>query len=325
MLTDEQAITRCLQLGKNALGSSRPNPMVGAIIVYKDRIIGEGFTSSYGGTHAEVNAINSVKEKELLPKATLYVTLEPCSHFGKTPPCADLIVKEGIQRVVIGCLDDNPLVAGKGVERMRAAGISVTVGVLEKDCKRHHQRFFTFLNKRRPYIILKWAETADGYIAPTEKSKVAPVWISNSFSRQLTHKWRAQEQAILVGGLTVVADNPSLTVRSWGGHHPERVILSSSLQQSNYKIFSSEATTWQHTGNLDSLMETLYEKQINSLIVEGGSKTLQSFLDSGLWDEARVISCPVRFNKGILAPIIKTAWTKRQEVDSDILYYHFND
>ena len=199
-----------MQLAKNGIGTTRPNPSVGAVIAYNDKIIGEGFTSSYGGNHAEVNAINSVKNKALLKESTIYVTLEPCSHFGKTPPCADLIVKHQIKNVVIGCVDTNSLVAGKGIERLQNAGINVEVGVLEKECLEHHKRFFTVQNKKRSYIILKWAETKDGFIAPLEKDEQKPVWISNSYSQLLVHKWRSKEHAILVGTNTVIADNPEI-------------------------------------------------------------------------------------------------------------------
>ncbi|WP_435412586.1 bifunctional diaminohydroxyphosphoribosylaminopyrimidine deaminase/5-amino-6-(5-phosphoribosylamino)uracil reductase RibD, partial [Psychroserpens mesophilus] len=197
MTTHETYIKRCMDIAINGLGITAPNPMVGAVIVHNDKIIGEGYTSAYGGNHAEVNAIHSVKNKALLKEATLYVTLEPCSHFGKTPPCSDLIIKHQIPNVVIGCIDDNPEVSGKGIAKLKASGCHVTVGILEADCKAHHKRFFTFHNKKRPYIILKWAETSDGFIAPATKDKKEPVWITNAFSRQLVHKWRAEEQAIL--------------------------------------------------------------------------------------------------------------------------------
>ena len=218
MKTHETYIKRCIEIAKNGLGLTAPNPMVGSVIVHNNKIIGEGYTSAYGGNHAEVNAINSVKHKELLKDATLYVSLEPCSHFGKTPPCSDLIVKHQIPNVVIGCMDDNVQVAGKGIAKLKAAGCNVTVGVLETKCKQHHKRFFTFHNKKRPYIILKWAETADGFIAPKTKNEKKPVWITNTYSRQVVHKWRAEEQAILVGTNTVLEDNPSLTVRDWTGN-----------------------------------------------------------------------------------------------------------
>ena len=211
MSLDGTYMKRALQLARNGLGSSAPNPMVGAVIVYKNRVIGEGYTSAYGGPHAEVNAINAVRDKELLSEAILYVTLEPCSHHGKTPPCVDLIVKQKIPKVIIGVLDPHDKVAGKGVKRLKDAGCMVTVGVLAKECEAHHRRFLTFHKKQRPYIILKWAETKDGFIAP-EKNKrsreAQPYWISNKYARQLVHKWRSQEQAILVGTNTVLHDNP---------------------------------------------------------------------------------------------------------------------
>ena len=200
----EQYIKRCLEIAKKGIGSTRPNPSVGAVIVVGDKIIGEGFTSPYGGNHAEVNAIESVVDKELLKEATIYVTLEPCSHFGKTPPCSDLIIRSGIKKIVIGCVDSNSLVSGKGIERLKESGAEVIVGVLEEECKKHHKRFFTFHNKKRPYIILKWAETLDGFIAPKERNKQAPVWITNEISRQLVHQWRSQEHGILVGTNTIL-------------------------------------------------------------------------------------------------------------------------
>ena len=198
MILHEKYIKRCIKIGKNGLGTTRPNPMVGCVIVYKNTIIGESFTSPYGSSHAEVNAISSVKDKSLLDKATLYVTLEPCSHYGKTPPCSDLIIEHRIPNIVIGCTDDSPKVAGQGIAKLKAAGCYVMVGVLEPECKQHHKRFFTFHNKKRPYVILKWAQTTDGYIAPISKNVKKPIWITNQYSRQLVHKWRAEEQAILV-------------------------------------------------------------------------------------------------------------------------------
>ena len=244
MTQHETYIKRCLQIAKNGLGSTRPNPMVGAVIVFENKIIGEGFTSAYGNNHAEVNAIKSVTKKELLARSTLYVTLEPCSHFGKTPPCSDLIVKHKIPKVVIGCMDDNPEVAGKGISKLKASGCKVKVGVLEDECKSHHNRFFTFHNKKRPYIILKWAETKDGFIAPKLKKEQKPVWITNQYSRQLVHKWRAEEQAILVGTNTVLKDNPSLTVRDWTGNNPLRVVLDRTLKlNSDFSVFDNKAKT----------------------------------------------------------------------------------
>ena len=213
MKIHEFYILRCIEIAQNGLGTTAPNPMVGAVIVHENKIMGEGFTSPFGGPHAEVNAINSVADKSLLPQSTIYVTLEPCSHFGKTPPCADLIVKHKIPRVVIGLLDPHDKVAGKGVKKLMDAGCEVTVGVLEKECREHHKRFLTFQEKKRPFIILKWAETADGFIAPEKtlrSQNKEPYWITNTYSRQLVHKWRTEEQAILVGTNTVLDDNPKL-------------------------------------------------------------------------------------------------------------------
>ena len=240
----ENYIKRCIEIAKNGLGTTAPNPMVGCVIVYNSKIIGEGYTSAYGGNHAEVNAINSVKDKSLLKKATLYVTLEPCSHYGKTPPCSDLIIKHQIANVVIGTIDTHSKVAGKGIEKLKNVGCNVTVGVLDDECKVHHKRFFTFHNKQRPYIILKWAETKDGFIAPKQKNEQQPVWITNELSRQLVHKWRAEEQAILVGTQTVIADNPSLTVRDWTGKNPIRIVIDRDLKlPKDYNVYNSEAET----------------------------------------------------------------------------------
>ena len=223
--TEEFYINRCLELAKNGLPSAMPNPSVGAVIVYENEIIGEGFTSAYGGFHAEVNAINSVKDKTLLSKSTIYVSLEPCSHYGKTPPCCDLILKNNIPNIVIGTMDTNSKVAGEGIKKLIAEGKNVMVGVLEKECIESNKRFFTFHNKKRPYIILKWAESQDGFLSPEKKENVAPVWITNEYSRQLVHKWRSEEQAILVGTKTVIDDNPKLNVRDWEGKNPIRIVL----------------------------------------------------------------------------------------------------
>ena len=221
MKIHQKYIKRCIQLAKNGLGTTRPNPMVGCVIVCDDKIIGEGYTSPYGGNHAEVNAIESVTDKSVLSKATLYVSLEPCSHFGKTPPCSDLIVKYQLKKVVVGVVDDNSLVAGKGIEHLKSNGIEVVVGVLEDECKAINKRFFTFHQKKRPYIILKWAQIKDGFIDKkrTAADDNSPNWISNKYSQQLVHKWRGEEQSILVGTNTVISDNPRLNVRSWTGEN----------------------------------------------------------------------------------------------------------
>jgi len=295
---------RAIQIAKNGLGITRPNPMVGAVIVYNNKIIGEGFTSSYGGNHAEVNAIQSVTDHTLLKKCTLYVTLEPCSHYGKTPPCSNLIIHHKIPSIVIGCVDNNPKVAGKGVKMLMDAGCQVTVGILEDECKIHHNRFFTYYDKKRPYIILKWAETRNGFIAPKIKTKQQPVWITNQLSRQLVHKWRAQEQAILVGLTTVLKDNPSLTVRNWTGNNPIRVVLDTNgALTKNLSIFNTDAETLVLKQNTPiAICDALYNRSINSIIIEGGAKTLQLFIDQGLWDEARVFTGKVEFKEGTAAP-----------------------
>ena len=308
--------------------------MVGCVIVKNNTIIAEGYTSPYGGNHAEVNAINALKDKSILRKATLYVTLEPCSHYGKTPPCSDLIIQHKIPRVVIGCLDDNPKVAGKGIEKLRDAGCDVTVGVLEKECKNHHKRFFTYLNKKRPYIILKWAETQDGFIAPLKKNEKQPVWITNRYSRQLVHKWRAEEQAILVGTNTVISDNPSLTVRNWKGKNPLRVVIdrNKKLNVENSVFDSSAETLVLSIDNIDftkplayQISNLLYTKNINSIIIEGGANTLQTFIDEGLWDEARIFTGAIEFNNGLQAPKLKGVLVSETKILNDTLKILVND
>ncbi len=334
MTNHKTYIKRCLEIAKNGLGSTRPNPMVGSVIVHNNKILCEGFTSKYSGNHAEVNAINSVANKSLLKESTLYVTLEPCSHFGKTPPCSDLIIKHNIPNVIIGCLDDNIKVAGKGIEKLKNSGCNVTVGVLEDECKKHHKRFFTFHNKKRPYIILKWAETIDGFIAPETKNEQKPIWITNEFSRQLVHKWRTEEQAILVGTNTVLQDNPTLTARNWVGKNPIRVLIDKNEKFSkDFNIFNDEAKTIiisnnniDFTKNIASqICNVLFEKNINSIIIEGGAKTLQTFIDENLWDEARVFTGNIQFNNGVKSPSFSGQLISEEKIDSDILKFYMND
>ncbi|MDG1660763.1 MAG: bifunctional diaminohydroxyphosphoribosylaminopyrimidine deaminase/5-amino-6-(5-phosphoribosylamino)uracil reductase RibD [Winogradskyella sp.] len=334
MQIHEIHIKRCLKIAKNGLGSTRPNPMVGAIIVCDDKVIGEGFTSPYGQSHAEVNAINAVKNKALLKKSTLYVTLEPCSHHGKTPPCSDLIISHNIPKVVIGCIDDNPQVVGKGIAKLKASGCEVIVGVLENECKIHHKRFFTFHNKKRPYIILKWAETKDGFIAPKTKDKQKPIWITNRYSRQLVHKWRSEEQVILVGTNTVIEDNPSLTVRDWTGDNPTRIVIDKSLKlNSELKLFDNAAKTISISNkeidfkkNISKqICDLLFKENINSIIIEGGSKTLQTFINEGLWDEARVFVGLTEFKEGVKAPQFKGKLASEQSILDDSLKVYLND
>ena len=331
----EKYIKRCIEIAKNGLGTARPNPMVGSVIVHEDSIIGEGYTSKYGGNHAEVNAIHSVQDKSLLKQATLYVTLEPCSHYGKTPPCSDLIIAHKIPKVVIGCVDDNKKVAGKGIERLINAGCQVIVGILEEACKEHHIRFFTFHNKKRPYVILKWAETKDGFIAPASKDTLKPVWITNEYSRQLVHKWRVEEQAILVGTNTVLNDNPSLTVRDWTGENPIRIVIDTKNDlTTEYNVLNNEAKTIIINNNLinksegntaEQILNLLMENEITSVIIEGGSKTQQTFIDANLWDEARVFVGDIYFKQGIKAPVFSGKLILERFIKEDVLKKYIND
>ena len=336
-----------MQIAKNGIGTTRPNPSVGAVIVYQNKIIGEGFTSPHGENHAEVNAINAVENKSLLKEATIFVTLEPCSHFGKTPPCADLIVKHQLKQVVIGCLDSNSLVAGKGVSHLENAGINVIVGVLETECRMHHKRFFTVQENKRPYIILKWAETKDGFVAPIAKNEIKPIFISNTYSQQLVHKLRSAEHAILVGTKTVLADNPKLNIRSWSGENPIRVVLDNTLRiPKNSNILDGSAKTIVITRAKDKnivssknlifeeidfskniakqVCEVLSKYQIQSLIVEGGTQTLQSFIDEKLWDEAMVFVGNTSFVKGVKSPIMIKEF-KEEFIERDVLKRYTND
>ena len=308
--------------------------MVGAVVVYNDRIIGEGFTNPYGGAHAEVNAINAVADKSLLEGSTLYVTLEPCSHYGKTPPCSDMIIKNKIPRVVIGCIDDNPEVAGRGVNKLKAAGCEVLVGVLEKQCKTHLKRFFAFHNKKRPYVILKWAQSIDGFIAPKTKRHKKSVWITNTYSRQLVHKWRAEEQAILVGSNTVTEDNPTLDVRDWKGHNPIRIVLGKINQQgTSFNIYNNSSETFTFNQDFldyskpiaEQICALLYSNNINSVIIEGGSQTLQTFIDEDLWDEARVFHGNIRFEEGVKAPHLIGDLQSESQLLEDILKIYTRD
>ncbi|MGZ0017914.1 bifunctional diaminohydroxyphosphoribosylaminopyrimidine deaminase/5-amino-6-(5-phosphoribosylamino)uracil reductase RibD [Yeosuana sp. AK3] len=334
MKIHEKYITRCIEIAKNGLGFTRPNPMVGCVIVHNNTIIGEGFTSPYGGNHAEVNAINSVKDKSFLKNSTLYVTLEPCSHYGKTPPCSHLITEHQIPEVVIGTIDVHSKVSGKGIAKLKAAGCKVTVGLLEKACQWHHKRFFTFHQKQRPYIILKWAETLDGFMAPIYKNEPKPVWITNEFSRQIVHQWRAQEHAILVGTTTVLEDNPFLTVRDWTGQNPIRIVIDKKKKlPKTSNIFNSEAETFiisesdiDFKANIASqICSLLHQKNIQSVIIEGGKKTLQTFVNENLWDEARVFTGNVMFNQGLKAPIFSGKLQSTQQLNEDILNIYNHD
>lgn len=280
-MNDEKYMRRCLQLAANGIQGARPNPMVGAVIVADERIIGEGYHVRCGEGHAEVNAFASVKDEDepLLKNATIYVSLEPCSHYGKTPPCADLIIEKGVRRVVVGTIDPYAEVQGRGVKKLREAGIDVTVGVLDKECQWLNRRFFTYHREHRPYIILKWAQTANGFIDDHFK----PLMISNEQTQMLSHQLRAEEDAILVGHTTFDRDQPQLTVRHWHGPNPKRVVLT-------------------HGRPLPQLMDDLYQHGIQSLIVEGGRQTHESFINANIWDEIRVETAPVTVASGTPAP-----------------------
>ena len=313
------------------MGTAAPNPAVGCVIVYKDKIIGEGYTSAYGGSHAEVNAIASVKNKELLIDSTLYVSLEPCCHHGKTPPCTNIIIEHKIPRVVIGCVDTNKKVSGKGIAALESAGCAVVVGVEEELCSVHHRRFFTFQNKKRPYIILKWAETKNGYIAPRTKDTKKPVWISTPQSRQLVHQWRSEEHAILVGGNTVLEDNPRLTTRLVSGRNPIRIVVDhkGNLPKSA-AVFDDKAQTIvlspKHIdfkkNSAQQLCAQLYDLKILSVLVEGGQKTLQHFIDENLWDEIRLFRSSIEFNTGIKAPnFSEHPFSKKNSTGDELLLF----
>lgn len=302
-----------------------PNPSVGAVLVYNNTIIAEGYTQAYGGPHAEVICINDAKKKcpDLIPESTLYVSLEPCSHYGKTPPCADLVVASNIKKVVIGTIDPFAKVAGNGIKILMSAGIDVTVGVLEKECYEINKRFFTYHEKKKPYIILKWAETADGFIAPKTRDAQQTVWITNTYSRQLVHKWRSEEMGILVGGNTVIEDNPSLTTRDWEGTSPTRIVIDTKGNlPKTLAVFDDTATTIViDSTDPTEICNTLYDASIQSVIIEGGATTLQHFIDANLWDEARVFTGNVTFNEGVKAPIKSTHFelSKTQQIQGDTL------
>ncbi|WP_298305933.1 bifunctional diaminohydroxyphosphoribosylaminopyrimidine deaminase/5-amino-6-(5-phosphoribosylamino)uracil reductase RibD [Flavobacterium sp.] len=333
MKTHDTYIKRCIELAKNGLGTTYPNPLVGSVIVYNNEIIGEGWHRKSGEPHAEVNAINSVKDKSLLSKSTIYVGLEPCSHFGKTPPCCDLIIANKIPNVVIGTIDPFAKVAGTGIKKLIEAGKNVTVGILEDECNELNKRFFTFHNKKRPYIILKWAESEDGFIAPLSKEKKEPVWITNEFSRQLVHKWRSEEQAILVGTNTVIEDNPSLTTRDWSGNHPIRIVLDQNNRISKEShIFDNQVksiTINKENINFNNnialeITDFLFNEGIQSVIIEGGRQTLQTFIDANIWDEARVFRGEIYFKSGTKAPTISGENSKKEKILNDELLTFFN-
>jgi len=338
-------MNRCLYLARQGKGYTSPNPMVGSVIVYGDRIIGEGYHRYFGGPHAEVYAVDSVKEKNLLKDSVLYVNLEPCSHSGKTPPCADMIIKYGIPKLVSGTTDPNPLIAGKGLDKLNSAGIITVNGIMAEECEYLNRRFFTFHKKKRPYIILKWAQTNDGFIdVIRDIDKLErPLWISNPVSKMLVHKWRSEEQAILVGTNTAYMDDPELNVREWPGKSPVRMVIDRNLRlPESLKIFNRKSETWIFNEKLEKtdanlryikidfnklikeLTEYLYSENILSLIIEGGKQLAQSFIDSGIWDEARVFEGRIVFNKGVSAPLIHGIIPEETHIQNDRLLIYRN-
>lgn len=342
---DEQYHLRCLDLAKQGLGHVSPNPLVGAVLVVDDKIIGEGYHSFFGGPHAEVNAINSVKDKSLLQKATLYVNLEPCSHFGKTPPCADLIIENKIPRVVIGLRDPFEQVSGRGIEKLKSAGVDVIVLENDEENRFLNRRFLTFHEKKRPYIILKWAETSDGFIDKIRKrgEKAGINWITDKTTKVLVHKWRTEEQAILIGTNTVLNDNPQLNAREWPGNNPIRLIPDLSLRlPEQFHIFDGTVPTYVFTRKTaenklnvsyinigdkeltQAIIEFCCERHIISLFIEGGSQLLTTFLNKDLWNEARVFTGLTSFQKGVKAPVRPAELSKVEQIGNSDLYIYYN-
>ncbi len=372
MNIDNKQIIRCLELAKLGIGKVAPNPMVGCVIVHQNQVIAVGYHEKFGEAHAEVNAINSIVDKTLLKESTLYVNLEPCSHIGKTPPCADLIIKHKIPNVVIGCIDSYSEVAGKGIEKLKAAGIDVVVGVLEEKSKELNKRFFTFHNKKRPYIILKWAETKDGFIdvdrsvlaschpEPVEgktrqfsqtEDKIAGQarndvnnWITSPFSKKLVHQWRSEEQAIMTGTNTALNDNPKLTVREVEGKNPLRIVLDLNLRLPKHlNVFDGSTPTLifnslkaeiqpnlefvkieEGKDVLTQILDELYQRNIISIIIEGGAQLLQTFIDQNLWDEAKVFIGDKEFKTGLKAPKFSNKPINSLQFDTDILNTYIN-
>lgn len=316
MTVDEMYMQRCLQLASLGLGDVQPNPMVGAVIVKDGQIIGEGYHHKYGGPHAEVNAIDSVKDKELLKKSTIYVNLEPCSHFGKTPPCADLIIRMGIPKVVVGTVDYHDKVNGHGIAKLQDAGIEVVTGVCEAECVELNKRFFTYHRQHRPYVILKWAETADGFMdIDRSTNPTDSYWITNPALKVVVHKWRSEEDAILVGYNTMVNDKPQLTTRLYPGKDPQRYLM----QRGNEQVAPLPCILT--PSNVEECLQIMYDNRVQSVIVEGGRKTLDLFLASGLWDEARILVGNQRWGKGLPVPALALTPDKIEVMDNNKIMY----
>lgn len=335
--TAARFMARAMELAILGSGRVSPNPLVGCVIVYQGRIIGEGWHQEYGEAHAEANAIQSVDDKSLLSESVLFVTLEPCTHFGKTPPCTNLILEHGIKKVVIASPDPNPNVAGGGAERLRAAGVDVVTGILQAECHRMNRRFFTFVERKRPYIILKWAESSDRFMGGG-----ASQWISTEISRQLVHRWRTEEDGVLVGTGTARTDNPRLNVRDWTGRNPIRIVIDRYLRldPSLHVFDGSQETICYNTikheekenlilakvdenNFISGLLQDLHRRSVQSIMVEGGALTLGLFIQAGLWDEARVFRSRQHFGEGIAAPALKATLVADETVSEDTLLWYY--
>ncbi len=323
MHVEERFMNRCLELARHGAGHTSPNPMVGAVVVHNGLIAGEGYHRRWGEAHAEVNAIASVRDEAVLRDSTLYVSLEPCSHYGKTPPCAELIIRKGIPRVIVGCADPFPEVAGRGIRLLREAGVEVVAGVLEKECRALNEAFMTFQTEKRPFVTLKWAESADGFLDARRTSPgTPPALLSNAVTAARVHKLRAESAAILVGTNTALLDNPSLTVRRWSGKSPVRMVIDRQRKiPASFHLMDGTGPTIVFTEGekgqtgqteyvpldfrkpvVEQILQCLHERRLDSLVVEGGRVTLQQFLDSGLWDRAIVEQSPRALGSGVKAP-----------------------
>lgn len=341
MTSDELFMQRAMELARLGIGQVSPNPLVGCVIVADGKIVGEGWHKKYGEAHAEVNAIANLHDKSVLSQSTVYVNLEPCAHTGKTPPCADMLVREKVKRVVIANVDSNPKVAGAGIRKLMDAGIEVTTGVGEKEGKQLNRRFFAFMEKKRPYVILKWAQTADGFIA---HDNYESRWISNEYSRQLAHKWRAEEDAVLVGAKTAAHDNPNLNVREWTGRNPVRVVLDRFLRLSRtlhvfdgkqmticYNVLKHEEhpnlalVRIDEEGFVSHALQDLYKRDVQSVMVEGGSLTHKLFFDLNLWDEIRVFTSTRCLGSGIAAQPVKGKVFMNERIMTDNLQIFYNE
>ncbi|HJA87295.1 MAG TPA: bifunctional diaminohydroxyphosphoribosylaminopyrimidine deaminase/5-amino-6-(5-phosphoribosylamino)uracil reductase RibD [Candidatus Parabacteroides intestinavium] len=345
MKVEEKFMARCIELARHGAGYTAPNPMVGAVVVHNGKIIGEGFHRRCGMGHAEVNALASVHNEDLLREATLYVSLEPCSHYGKTPPCAELIIQKGIPRVVVGCLDPFPEVSGRGIRMLREAGVEVITGIMEQEARALNEAFMIFQTEKRPLVTLKWAESADGFIdACRNSAKTAPITFSTPETRARVHKLRAESAAILVGTRTALLDNPSLSVRYWSGKSPVRLVIDRELKiPSSYHLMDHSVPTLVFTtyrkepvgqteyvpldfkiSIVHQILQCLYERKLNSLLVEGGASLLQQFLDSGYWDRAVVEKSPLCIQTGVKAPDIPSGSVRFEQMSGHVfaLYTH---